>query len=258
MPTALDNLAHRFSQARKVSITFNWLSDFLYPASCMGCGIFTSKSEALCPNCWSDIQFIEKPYCEVTGKPFAYDLGDGIIAADAIANPPPFQLARAALLYKGTARAFVHRLKYKDRADISNLMANWMVRAGKDCLHNADCIVPVPLHLWRLMGRKYNQSAELARKIAEKTDLTYLPATLYRKKSTKPQVGLAANQRNENVRGAFHVPLEKRSTILGKKVILIDDVFTTGATVSAATKTLLKAGAAEVRVLTFARVEPED
>lgn len=229
----------------------------IYPPICANCGAFSSRHNALCAQCWKDVRFIEKPYCEVSGHPFSFDLGEGIVSANVIANPPPYKRARAAVVYDGAARKIVHLMKYKDRQELSNLMANWMVRAARDCLDDVDCIIPVPLHRWRLMGRRFNQSAELARNLAQKTDKHYLPSALIRKKSTIPQVGLPAKARQDNVKGAFVVPEDKKPEILGKRIILIDDVYTTGATVNAASRALLFGGADQVCVVTFARVVNE-
>lgn len=248
------NLSSAYLIARELA---NSVERLIYPPICANCGAFASRHNALCAECWKDVRFIEKPYCEVSGHPFSFDLGEGIVSADVIANPPPYKRARAAVEYDGAARKIVHLMKYKDRQELSNLMANWMMRAARDCLGDADFIIPVPLHRWRLMGRRFNQSAELARKLAQKTNKEYLPSVLIRKKSTIPQVGLPAKARQDNVKGAFVVPEDKKPEILGKRIILIDDVYTTGATVNAATRALLLAGAEEVSVVTFARVVNE-
>lgn len=233
----------------------------------------SGQHDALCGACWAKVHFIDQPYCAMTGHPFSYDLGPGIISADAIANPPPYLTARSAVVFDDLSKRLIHRLKYHDRSDLAPLIAKWMIRAGSDLIKQADCLVPLPLHRWRLMARKYNQSAELSRamlrhlRAAPPSDqsqvpkrgmsLTYLPHILYRRKNTRPQIGLAAKAREDNVAGAFHVPLEKREHILGQHVLLVDDVLTTGATVNAATRALLRAGAENVSVLTFARVVPE-
>lgn len=237
--------------------------NLVFPPICVGCGQLTGNHNGLCATCWSGVHFIAPPYCTITGHPFSYDLGKDFVSAQAIANPPPYERARAAIVYDGLARKLIQRFKYNDRTELAPLMAQWMIGAGFDCLKDADCILPIPLHRWRLLSRKYNQSAELARAIAGKWNETaddpicYLPGTLLRIKSTKPQVGLAAQARARNVAGAFHIPQEKYDTIMGQKVLLIDDVLTTGATVNAATRALMRAGAEKVFVLTFARVVPD-
>lgn len=192
------------------------------------------------------------------GTPLSYDMGDEVLSPDAIADPPPFAKARSAVVYDKTARSLVHRLKYKDRLDLAGAMAGWMVRAGKEVIDLAEGVVPVPLHRRRVLRRQSNQSAELARAVASHTGLHYLPAALVRTRATRQQVGLGAQARSDNVKGAFSVPTSRQRQIAGKSVLLIDDVYTTGATVKSATRALLKSGAARVYVLTFARVAPGD
>lgn len=200
--------------------------------------------------------WIEKPVCDVLGSPLPFDAGDGVLSADAIADPPPFAKARSAVLYDDIARSIVHRFKYKDRTDLAEMMARWMMRAGAEITADADVIVPVPLHRGRLLSRQFNQSAELARAVARQTGLSYLPATLLRIRATRRQVGLGASARADNVRRAFSIPPKRRRDVNGKSVLLVDDVYTTGATVKSAARELTRAGADRVFVLTFARVAP--
>lgn len=230
------------------------LGRLIFPPACPGCQTALSEPHAVCPACWSTLRFIERPFCEVLCLPFAYDLGPGFLSAEAIADPPPFRRLRAAVLYQDLAGRLVASLKYGDRTDLVPLMAGWMRRAGSELLDKADVIVPVPLHKARLWGRQLNQSAELARLIAHHSRTTYAPLALQRVKATKSQVGLGPQQRRDNVRGAFRVRDQRRFEVDGKHVLLIDDVYTTGATVSAATRALKRAGARDVDVLTFARV----
>ncbi|WP_342343809.1 ComF family protein [Chthonobacter albigriseus] len=230
------------------------LLDAALPMSCPVCHQPTGNSRGLCLSCWRSIRFLEEPWCERLGTPFPYDLGPGTLSAEAIANPPVFSRSRAAVAYDDTTAALVHAFKYADRTDLGPLMATWMARAGRDLLSAADLIVPVPLHRWRLLSRRYNQSALLAGSLAEFGGKPHVPLVLVRKRATRQQVGLSREGRAENVRGAFLVPPGQKATLQGRSVLLVDDVITTGATVEAATRALLRAGAAEVNVLAFARV----
>lgn len=185
-------------------------------------------------------------------------MGEGFLSAEAIADPPPFERARAAVAYSGVANRMVQGLKYRDRTDLAPWMARWMARAGAELVEQADVVVPVPLHWQRFLGRKFNQSAELGRALSKLTDLSFSPSALKRVKGTRRQVGLERSQREENVRAAFAVPAEAQIGIAGRRVLLVDDVYTTGATARSAARALKKGGARAVDVLTFARVLPGD
>jgi ComF family protein len=213
-----------------------------------------ADGDALCARCWSAVRFIEPPLCPVYGTPFAYRLGDGMLSAQALADPPPFRRARAAAVYGETTRRLVHQLKYHDRPDLAEVMAIAMRRAGLALLAECAVIVPVPLHRWRLWQRRFNQSAVLAACLSRLSGVPHDPFVLERLRPTRRQVGLTAGQREENVRGAFRVPDAMRARIAGASVLLVDDVYTSGATAKAATRALLRGGAAAVDVLTFARV----
>lgn len=212
----------------------------------------TGSHAGFCPACWREVRFIERPYCEILGLPFSYDPGRGMLSAEAIADPPVFDRLRAAAIYEGSARNLVHSLKYRDRTDLAAMMAGWMLRASEGHVLACDAILPVPLHRHRFLSRKFNQSAELARHLARQAEKPFLSATLVRVKNTRRQVGLTARAREENVRAAFGIAPGHEADVFGKRIVLVDDVFTTGATVSAATRALRKAGAVEVTVLTFA------
>jgi ComF family protein len=230
------------------------MRDALFPPTCLVCHVVTSRTGTLCPSCWNKVKFIERPFCEVMGTPFAFDQADGMLSGDAIANPPPFRRARTVASYGDVSKKLVQLLKYNDRTDLAPWMAEWMARAGAELLQDCDLIIPVPLHSWRYFSRRYNQSAELARALSQKTKKLYDPAALLRIRRTTQQVGLGARQREDNVRGAFQVPEQKLIAVAGKTILLVDDVYTTGATINAATKALKKAGAKAVDVITFARV----
>jgi ComF family protein len=226
----------------------------LLPPHCMACEMPVATSGTLCAQCWGKLRLIERPYCERLGTPFAYDLGEGALSAEAIADPPPFERLRAVAAYDDMARKLVHGLKYGDRQDLARWMARWMVRAGGDVVSGAGVVVPVPLHRRRLWTRRFNQSAMLALAIAGAAEKPFAPTALRRIRPTRQQVGLSARERAENVRGAFRVAESERIAIAGRRVLLVDDVYTTGATMKAATRALMRAGAEGVDAVVFARV----
>ena len=230
------------------------LTDLVLPPQCLACQRPVAGQGGLCPVCWSGLRLIERPYCEILGSPFAYDLGEGAVSPEAIADPPPFRRCRAVAAFGDAARQLVHGLKYRDRLDLARYMAGWMARTGAELVADADMIIPVPLYKWRLWSRRFNQSASLAKYVAEAAGRPMSTAALCRIRPTRQQVGLSASERDRNVRGAFKVPENRRLEVAGRSILLVDDVYTTGATVKAATRTLIRAGAAAVDVLVFARV----
>jgi ComF family protein len=227
--------------------------DVALPQLCATCRDPVEGS-GLCPACWSKLSFIAPPYCERLGIPFPFDGGPGLLSLEAIADPPAYGRARAAVRYDDVARKLVHAFKYGDRLDLAPMMAHWMANAGGELLTDADLIVPVPLHWRRQWARRFNQSALLAELIAKARGRVVAHAALKRVKATPQQVGLDKSERAQNVQGAFRVPPEGKAEVAGRKLVLIDDVLTSGATVDACARALLRAGAASVDVLAFARV----
>jgi ComF family protein len=212
------------------------------------------EGRALCPACWSKLSFITRPYCERLGIPFVYDPGPGILSMEAIADPPAYQRARAAVRFDEISRALVHALKYGDRLDLAPMMGRWVSHAGRELLAEADALVPVPLHWRRLWARRFNQSAMLAAAISAESGVPIAAGILKRVKPTAQQVGLSRSERAANVQGAFRVPPEAKGAVVGRRLVLVDDVLTSGATVDGCARALLRAGAANVDVLIFARV----
>jgi ComF family protein len=231
--------------------------DFIYPPACLTCDAGVAAADALCSTCWAAMSFIERPYCERLGTPFAQDLGEGLLSPQAVADPPVYERARAVARYDGPARTLVHRLKYADRTELARPMGAWMANAGKELLAEADLLVPVPLHQRRLISRRFNQAAELAREISSISGVPWAPLLLERAKSTQPQVGLSRAQRIVNVQGAFRASEMAELKLSGKRLVLVDDVLTSGSTLNAAARALLRANAAAVDVLVFARVVNE-
>jgi ComF family protein len=229
----------------------------IYPPTCIACQAATGEPHSLCASCWSQVRFIERPFCERLGTPFAVDLGQPLLSPAAMADPPVFGRARAVAEYEGTASLLVHRLKYNDRLELARALGGMMARAGSELLAEADVIVPVPLHRWRLWWRRFNQAMALARAVSAGSGVPCDPFLLARVKHTRRQVGLTRAQRQENLQGAFRVPAEAKARLEGKRVLLIDDVLTTGSTANAASRALLRGGAASVDILAFARVVKE-
>ncbi len=230
------------------------LADLALPPQCLACSLPVGRQGAMCGPCWSAIHFISRPYCEVSGLPFAFEAGGVSVRPDVAANPPPYAMARSVMQYNDASAALVLRFKYADRMEAAPAFAAWMVRAGGDVLAGADLVLPVPLHRRRLFTRRYNQSAELARLIAAQSGLGFTPELLTRVRATRPQVGLSGDARRRNVAGAFAVPKGIAARVRGKTIVLVDDVLTTGATIEACARVLDAAGAAGIRVLTLARV----
>ena len=229
-------------------------ADLVLPPTCLACRKPAGAAGGLCPACWNGMGFIERPYCERLGTPFASDAAEGMLSPAAIADPPAFDRARAAARFGDVARDLVHLLKYGDRLDLARPLGGWMARAGRELLADADALLPVPLHWSRLWQRRFNQSAMLARAISRLAHVPVEDDILSRTRATPPQVGLARKERAQNVQGAFAVAPSARIRVKGRKLVVIDDVLTSGATVDACARILRRAGAARVDVLVLARV----
>jgi ComF family protein len=227
--------------------------DIALPTLCVACRE-PVDGDGVCATCWAKLSFIAPPFCPRLGIPFVYDPGPDMLSMEAIANPPAYTRARAAVRYDDVARTLVHALKYQDRTDLAPAMGRWMARAGRELLAEADVLVPVPLHWKRGWSRRYNQSGALARVIERQTGVKLSSEALRRVRPTQQQIGLSRKERASNVQGAFKVSADRQSLIHGRRVVLIDDVLTSGATVDACARALLRAKAASVDVLVFARV----
>jgi ComF family protein len=234
------------------------LADVVVPPVCLACHARLDRQDALCGECWRNISFIRPPLCDRLGVPlpFGSSVDGPLISAAAAADPPTWGRARAVAVYesRGVMARLIHSMKYADRHDARRMFAHWLADAGRDLLADADRIVPVPLTRWRLVRRQFNQSALLARELASLTGIAWTPRALAKVRDTPPQVTLSGSARRENLRGAFAVTRRGKAQIEGRRIVLLDDVITTGATAEAATKALLGAGATRVDVLALARV----
>ena len=212
-----------------------------------------AQSAGLSAEAWSRIVFIDGPVCDGCGAPFEHDLGAGVRCAACISKPRVFSRARAACLYDDASRDLVLQLKHADRTDLAGLLVSWISRGAADLVEDAEVIAPVPMRPLRLLKRRYNQAAELARPLARRWRKAYAPDVLKRVKEGG-QAGKSAVGRQRAVTGAFQVPDHKKRLIEGKRVLLVDDVLTTGATAEACARALLRGGARAVDVAVVARV----
>jgi ComF family protein len=228
------------------------LLDLLFPPLCIGCRGPVADA-GFCATCWSKVTFLDGPACACCGLPFGVALEGEMLCAACLAMPPAFDSARALLSYDEHSRAAILALKHADRLELVPAFAHWLARSGRQLLDRCDLVVPVPLHRARLWQRRYNQSAELARRLSREWNLCCDPFALTRGRATPSQGAMSsAKARRRNVQRAFRVPDGAR--IAGQRVLLLDDVVTTGATVESCARALKRAGATEVHVLALARV----
>lgn len=232
-------------------------ADLILPPVCLACRRPLASHDALCAGCWSGVKFIRPPLCDRLGIPLPFDTGGPAISALAAADPPAYDRARAVGHFEGVLRDLVHQFKYGDSHIARRLFGRWLVSAGRELLADAEIIVPVPLNRWRLLGRRFNQAAVLARELSAASGVGWDPLALARTRRTSSQVGLTRDQRKRNVRAAFEVPAGRQRLVEGRRVIVLDDVITTGATVEACALALRRAGAERVDVLALGLVTPD-
>jgi ComF family protein len=230
-----------------------YLLDFALPPRCPGCGVVTEEEHLFCLPCWQELHFLGDPCCERCGFPFAFDQGPDAECGACLAHPPEFDRLRAAVAYGDIARKVALKLKYSGRPAVAETLAHFMQRhlAGED---ESALLVPVPLHRWRIWKRGYNQAALIASALAKRTGRRAELDLLKRTKATPVLRGLGKRERALAVRGAFAVPPAAKAKVAGKTIVLVDDVYTSGATANACAKALRRAGAARVNILCWARV----
>lgn len=231
------------------------LLDAVLPPRCFGCGALVDRQGSFCAPCWGELRFIAEPLCRCCGLPLEPPARAGLTCAPCLANPPAFASARAVWLHQAAARDTVLAFKYADKPQLARALARHLTRVAAPVLENPDAILmPVPLHRWRLLSRRYNQAAELARALGRLARRAVIADGLIRIRATQPQQGLTRSQRQDNVRRAFSLNPRARARVAGRAVVLVDDVLTTGATVDACARVLLAAGAVRVDVITLTRV----
>ncbi|HEX8126677.1 MAG TPA: ComF family protein [Allosphingosinicella sp.] len=229
--------------------------DFALPPRCPGCGAITGEPHRFCLDCWRSLAFLAEPCCARCGLPFAYLTSGEASCGSCLADPPPFDRLRAAVAYGEVSRQVALKLKYSGRPGLAETLAHFMLRHVGEA-EGAPILVPVPLHRWRIWKRGYNQAALIASSLSRRSALPVELDLLVRTRATPPLRGLGRRERSLAVRGAFAVPAGARGRLSGKPVLLVDDVYTSGATAAACARALKRAGAASVDVLCWARVVP--
>lgn len=237
---------------QKINIDF--FKDVLFPAKCGFCECLLEK-EGLCPDCWSKIKWISEPKCRMCGQPFIVEIDSvGLICAQCATKKPCFDKAVSVFVYDDFSKKIILKFKHSDATYLVEILAKWMFRTAILEIESSDLIIPVPIHFVKRLKRKYNQSELLAQKMSEISGVKYDPRILKKIKQTSPQEGLSGNQRRKNVIGSFGVNEKYEYLLTNKRILLVDDVFTTGATVNECAKVLKKHGTKEVVVSTIARV----
>jgi ComF family protein len=232
--------------------------DALLPPLCLGCQAVVDTPGTLCAACWGKMAWLAPPLCSCCGLPFEFDPGldapEELRCAACLRDPPAFARARAVFRYDEVSRNLILAFKHADRTHAAPAFGHWLARAGGPLLQSADIVAPVPLHWLRLAWRRYNQAALIARTAAHAAGRRCVPDLLVRRRRTPSQGELGRAERRRNVRRAFAINPRHAAALDGARILLVDDVFTTGATVEECARTLLSAGAGAVDVLTLARV----
>lgn len=232
-----------------------WLLDVAFPPCCPACHAPVSAQDNFCGDCFAALRQISAPQCVCCGIPFAFDAGAAMECPECVAEPPSFDSARAPLVYDAISAPLIRSLKFHDRYTGLRRATAMMVAALGERKNEIDLIVPVPLHWRRLVMRRFNQSALMGYALSRALGIPCAPQALKRVRYTTPQMRLARAERLRNVRDAFAVPAG--ASVQGKRILLVDDVVTTGATVAACAVVLKKAGAVQVHVLALARTVKE-
>lgn len=253
-----DDGISRFGWGAKIAGVMTSLArsaaDTIVPPLCLNCRVPLGGHDAICSACWRDIRFIVAPLCDRLGIPLPFDTGGRLISAAAAADPPDWDRARAVAQFGPVIRDLIHGFKYNDRHDARRLFGRWLAGAGNELLREADVIVPVPLHRWRLVTRKFNQAQLLASEVSALCGVPVDPFILERVKLTAAQVGLSEAERRRNLSGAIRLAKGAGSRVEGSKIVLVDDVITTGSTAAACARVLRRAGAQSIDVLALALV----
>ncbi len=239
--------------------------DFVLPPRCPQSGDIVDQNGQISPQAWKNIDFIQPPFCTVCGHPFEIidtllgqerdeQISDNLTCGNCLTYPPQYDRARAVMMYNDSSRSLILMFKHGDKTLLDQSFGAMLTQAGADLFTQCDLILPVPLHRWRLLRRRYNQSALLAKKIHQLTKIPTNPFILERIHATQSQGHLNFIERTSNVKSAFFISPKNAEKIAGKNIIVVDDVMTTGATANECAKILKKSGATRVDILCVAKV----
>ncbi len=224
--------------------------DYIFPYKCPLCAEFTLKNDGFCPTCWAKLNFISKPYCKICGFKFGISCIEEVLCGSCIARPPKFDNARSLFKFDEHSKKLVHHFKYYDKTELGKIFASLIWRRYGEEFAKIDFIVPVPMHKLKRLFRMYNQAQILGLYISKVSGKSMIPDLLVKFKWTKSQTSLRAKERKKNLSGSLRI--NPKYSVGGKKILLVDDVRTTGATLSECSQILKKAGAESVSIVTIA------
>jgi ComF family protein len=227
--------------------------NLVLPPRCPMTGELVGAHGTIDPSYWSTLTFAHSPLCTSCGLTFPHEVETDMVCGACLQTPPPYHSARSILRYDDASAAMILKFKHTDGTTLTPVFRQWMMR-HRDHFENADLIIPVPLHRWRLLKRRYNQAALLGAALSSITQIPHAAHLLRRTRHTPSQGRKSKAERQDNIKAAFAVPEKYHLILKDKRIILIDDVYTSGATIHECTRVLLKHGASDVQVLTLAKV----
>lgn len=239
-----------------LSAPFRLIADFALPERCPSCGAIAATGGAFCGDCWNKLTFLGPPACASCDLPLPYEIDEARQCASCLAKAPRHDGVKAAVAYADISRHVALRLKYAGRIGLAKMIATQLMRHVRDMPADA-LLVPVPLHWTRLWARSFNQSALIAREVARQSGHKHVPDLLRRTRRTTPLGGFNPTERRKMVNGAFDIHPKRATLAAGRHILLVDDVYTSGATTDACVRVLKKGGASAVTIFCWARVLPQ-
>ncbi len=229
---------------------YKYITDYILPSRCASCAEIIYSNEDFCSNCWKKLHFITKPYCVICGRPFNISILEGMKCGKCLQANHYYDLARSLIKFDEYSKKIIHNFKYKDKTSLAKTFTKLLYNQYQHELHGIDYIIPVPMNRFKRLFRMYNPALILALEISKRIRTSVVPGMLIKTKWTKAQTYLSKNEREKNLAGS--IIMNKKYQINGKRILLIDDVLTTGTTINKCAKILKAAGARYVVVMTIA------